>query len=177
MAMISDFRSMNEVLVSIMAEYYEGIGISKDDARKRAIEETGTKPNPMHVLTTKNNILGASMLAVPDVLKEYFQDKEWIILLSSIHEVVALPANEMPIAVAQAMTKEVNTSEAAPVNQLSGSVYILSMDGGSGKAVIKNTLSCSGGFWNDRQSRTGIQPAFTDGIITTRPIWMLLSCI
>lgn len=124
MAKVFDFRSINEMIVDTVAEWYESMGIPKDEARKKASEETDMSSNPMFVLSNMKKILGAGMLAVPEVLEKCFQDKDWIILPSSVHEIIALPAKELPIEEAKALVSEVNQNEVNPLDQLSDSVYL-----------------------------------------------------
>ena len=124
MAAIADFSSMNEIMVDFAAIYYENIGMDKDDARKAAIREVFANPTPMFVLTNTSKIFGAGMLAVPEVLEKCFQDKEWMILPSSVHEVIALSTKDLPIEEAKALVSEVNQNEVNPLDQLSDSVYL-----------------------------------------------------
>lgn len=124
MAKVFDFRSINEMIVDTVAEWYESIGITKDEARKKASVETDMCPNPMFVLSNMEKVLGAGNLAVPEVLEKCFQDKEWMILPSSVHEIIALPAKDLPIEEAKALVSEVNQNEVDPRDQLSDSVYL-----------------------------------------------------
>lgn len=80
--------------------------------------------NPMRVLTKKDKLYGAGMLAVPEVLEKVFGSKRMLILPSSVHEVITLPYGYISPEEAKEMVQTVNTEQVAPDERLSDSVYI-----------------------------------------------------
>ena len=79
---------------------------------------------PLSVLTNKEKVFGAGMLAVPEVLKKAFGSMPQLILPSSIHEVITMPYGIFPVEEAKEMVRDVNAEQVEPDEQLSDSVYI-----------------------------------------------------
>lgn len=83
---------------------------------------------PMYVITNKQNLYGAVCILYPDVLKDVAQklDSDFYVLPSSVHETIAVPAENLDINHAsslKAMVREVNQSELTPEEVLSDNVY------------------------------------------------------
>lgn len=81
---------------------------------------------PMFVMTNKNKVQGASVMVRKDMLKA-LADKvgtDLYILPSSVHEVLAVPAKEdVEVDYLKTMVMEVNATEVAEDEVLSGNVY------------------------------------------------------
>lgn len=78
------------------------------------------------VVTTENQIKGASALLYPDVMDQIAEkaDGDFFVLPSSVHEVLALPDyGNMAPSEMQEIVMAVNGSEVAPEDQLSDHVY------------------------------------------------------
>lgn len=83
---------------------------------------------PMYVITNEQNLYGAVYILYPDVLKDVAQklDSDFYVLPSSVHETIAVPAENLDINHAsslKAMVREVNQSELTPEEVLSDNVY------------------------------------------------------
>ena len=84
----------------------------------------------MTVITNKNRSHGASAIYFKNVLKE-IADKykcDLIIFPSSIHEIIVIPANNMPLEDAKNMVKEINSSTLKEEEKLSDNAYIFHRD-------------------------------------------------
>ena len=86
----------------------------------------------MIVLTTKNRIHGASAMFDNQLLSQLAQNlgnKDFYILPSSIHEIIAVPANdEVNARYLRSMVKEVNNTEVSKDQRLSYSVFYYDTD-------------------------------------------------
>ncbi len=84
----------------------------------------------MYVLTNQQGINGATVLIYPDALREFVsqhqvKEKYLVILPSSIHEIILVPAANLSIQEnLQQMVKEVNLSELAEDEILSNQILI-----------------------------------------------------
>ena len=97
------------------------------DGMDREMEEAmGYMPLPIYILSNKNGIDGAAMIACPEVLK-MVQEKlggDFYILPSSIHEVLTIPKSEMDdVEDLKDMVQSVNQSSVPPEDRLSDQVY------------------------------------------------------
>lgn len=81
-----DFKSMDEVMRDIMISN----GMDREMADAMMLESGGV---PMHVLSTKDGIDGAALIADPKILKQIHDQlgEDFYILPSSIHETLILP--------------------------------------------------------------------------------------
>ena len=82
--------------------------------------------NALKIVTNKEGIGGASIIAFPEVLLNMLDNQDYYILPSSIHEILVMPA----VYVAdpkdlQAMVTEVNATQVKPQDKLTDSVYFL----------------------------------------------------
>ena len=86
----------------------------------------------MIVLTTKNKIHGASAIFDNQILSQLAQNlgnKDFYILPSSIHEIIAVPASdEVNAQYLRSMVKEVNNNEVSKEERLSYSVFYYDAD-------------------------------------------------
>lgn len=110
------YDSMYEILKSIAVKMFP------EEIAEEMFEDT--KNAPWRILSNKDKVLGAGMLAVPAVLEKVFGDKPHLILPSSSHEVIAMPVGIITPNAAKDMVVEVNAEIVAPEEQLSDSVYL-----------------------------------------------------
>ena len=86
----------------------------------------------MIVLTTKNRIHGASAMFDNQLLSQLAQNlgnKDFYILPSSIHEILAVPvSNEVNAQSLRSMVREVNNNEVSKEERLSYSVFYYDVD-------------------------------------------------
>lgn len=83
-------------------------------------------PTPMYVLTNTSGINGATVILYQDVLQRLSRtlESDFYILPSSVHEVIAVPVtNGFAKQELSAMVEEINNSQVAPEEVLSGQVY------------------------------------------------------
>ena len=116
-----DYRSMDAVMKEIMDNMVKSEIISEEAAELTLKAGMGL---PLSVLTNKEKVFGAGMLAVPEVLKKAFGSMPQLILPSSIHEVITMPYGIFPVEEAKEMVRDVNAEQVEPDEQLSDSVYI-----------------------------------------------------
>lgn len=118
----SVLRPMEEVIKDILKRS------SKGRLEEGMIEQTferGGKPQ-LYVLSNQRGVNGASVILYDGVLKACAKSlgSDFIILPSSIHEVLLLPCEEdMDAAELASMVGQINESEVAPEEVLSGNVY------------------------------------------------------
>lgn len=74
-----DYHSMFDIMQEMMDDMLSA-GMTTMD------EFAEMRYNPMRVLTKKDKLYGAGMLAVPEVLEKVFGSKRMLILPSSVHE-------------------------------------------------------------------------------------------
>lgn len=116
-----DYRSMDAVMKEIMDNMVKSEMISEEAAELTLKDGMGS---PLSVLTNKEKVLGAGMLAVPEVLKKAFGSMPQLILPSSVHEAITMPYGIFPVEEAKEIVQVVNVEQVAPEDQLSDSVYI-----------------------------------------------------
>lgn len=116
-----DYRSMDAVMKEIMDNMVKSEMISEEAAELTLKDGMGS---PLSVLTNKEKVLGAGMLAVPEVLKKAFGSMPQLILPSSIHEVITMPYGIFSAEEAKEVVRDVNAEQVKPEEQLSDSVYI-----------------------------------------------------
>lgn len=85
-------------------------------------------PCPMYVVTNQNSIFGASVIFYSDLSKLFpFQEKDYYILPSSIHELIILPAEDIEdVQELRHMVQEVNCTQVPVCDILSDNVYYYS---------------------------------------------------
>lgn len=128
---IGTFRSMMEVIKSMF--HNEGL---EDDLFMEMV--LPSEEAELYVISNKNNINGASMIldkefmdGIADVLGD-----EFIILPSSIHEVLAVPNNKsMEIEYMEEMVYEINRTQVSAEERLSNHVYRYSKKNGLVRAI------------------------------------------
>ena len=85
----------------------------------------------MYIVTNKSHIRGAASILCFSEMYRFAKEKgffDWIILPSSIHEVILVPAYEdMDISVFDRMVNEVNEVEVIPKERLSDRAYRLNL--------------------------------------------------
>lgn len=116
-----DYRSMDAVMKEIMDNMVKSEMISEEAAEVTLKAGMGL---PLSVLTNKEKVFGAGMLAVPEVLKKAFGSMPQLILPSSVHEAITMPYGIFPVEEAKEIVRVVNVEQVAPEDQLSDSVYI-----------------------------------------------------
>ena len=127
---LSDFMSIAEVLA--------GMGLI--DPMAPAEVEKAMLENPMCILTNRTRINGATALLDEGEL-EYISARlkgDYIILPSSIHEVIILPGDlDRDPAQLEAMVQEINATQVAPEDRLSDRIY--KYDSATRKVVVIDT--------------------------------------
>lgn len=91
-----------------------------------AAPDTGTEKVPLQILTNREGILGAAILANPELLKEVIGDKmgDFYLLPSSVHELIVCPVESwMDVEDLQEVVVEVNKTLVKEEEILSNSVY------------------------------------------------------
>ncbi len=85
----------------------------------------------MLVISTENRHHGAALLLCPNVLREtYCMLGSFIVLPSSIHELICIPDNEnVEFDYLTDMVKQINTDIVEPSERLSDNIYIYENDG------------------------------------------------
>lgn len=78
---------------------------------------------PMYVITNKRKSFGAIAGALGKAKLSIFFDKGYVILPSSVHEVIAVPNNVHDKESMVAMVREINATQVAPQEQLSNNIY------------------------------------------------------
>ena len=95
-------------------------------------EEIPNDGPAMYVMRNKSGIFGATIMLYSKYFKEIAEkvDDDLIIMPSSIHEVLAVPATELDECSAMEMVREVNNTQLTPDEILSYSVYKYSRETG-----------------------------------------------
>ncbi len=105
-------KGLNELIAEMM-------GFAPDDMM---IPADGGMP--MYVITNRDKISGAyGVIAMKDRLKAMFPEG-YVVLPSSIHECIVLPANEYN-AEMEVMVREINGTVVDPLDKLSDNVYVI----------------------------------------------------
>lgn len=89
-----------------------------------------TEKVPLQILTNREGILGAAILANPELLKEVIGDKmgDCYLLPSSVHELIVCPVETwMSVENLQEVVKKVNQTIVSEVDYLSDEVYYYNM--------------------------------------------------
>ena len=117
-----EFKTMRDVLVDMMFPE----GIQEGDPRAFMLPPEEENPS-MYVLSNADKLNGAAAIldskTVEDISEKLGGD--FIVLPSSIHEVIVLPVNEdMDRQTLEAMVQDVNAGQVAPEERLSDHVYM-----------------------------------------------------
>lgn len=103
------------------------------------IEMMGVEYCPLYVLTNKSRVYGAALMGCEDMLK-YISDtmkkESFIILPSSIHEVLILFDSDTDVYGLQGMVKEINDTQVAMDEILSDNIY--KYEKGKGISIIES---------------------------------------
>ncbi|MEF9939597.1 MAG: DUF5688 family protein [Clostridium sp.] len=115
-----DYKSMDEVMKDIMMSN----GMGEELANAMMMESGGV---PMHVLSTKDGIDGAALIADSKVLKQIHEQvgEDFYILPSSIHEVIILLKSDTSgdVQALKDMVTMINGTEVPLHDQLTDNLY------------------------------------------------------
>ena len=117
-----EFKTMRDVLVDMMFPD----GIQPDDPRAFMLPPEEENPS-MYVLSNADKLNGASALLDAKTMEDISEKLggDFIVLPSSIHETIVLPATEdMDRHTLEAMVQDVNAGQVAPEERLSDHVYM-----------------------------------------------------
>ncbi len=120
---LTDMRS---VMVEMMSKEMLQMGMSKEDAVSYVEAMIPEDAMPMYVVTNDNKVNGANV-----ILDQNFMDQvadtlggDFFVLPSSIHECICIPKQEgMSYHEFENMVQDVNATQVAPEERLSGHVY------------------------------------------------------
>lgn len=127
--------SMEDMLFGLR----EDLGMSDED-----FEELPETDIPMYVLTNKTQVAGAACVLYEDALMNFSEkiDDDVIILPSSIHETILIPASlKDNMADLIAMVREVNATQVSPDEVLSDNVYVYNRANGEIQKVDDEELA------------------------------------
>ncbi|HHU72120.1 MAG TPA: hypothetical protein GXZ21_08825 [Clostridiales bacterium] len=137
-------EELHEISLQNTIRLFPKVSIRMDDLISNMIGEPMPEQEAescnMYVLTNSQSINGATVLIYPDTLKEFISqhhinEKYLVILPSSIHEVIAVPATDLSmIDNFLQMVKEVNKGEVAAEEVLSYKILVYNR--------IENSLNC-----------------------------------
>ena len=143
-------RDSQQGYVEVTCEMLEEWGIDQETLKRQAAEnmktqdyrlysmkemlggfmptilDTETEKVPLQILTNREGILGAAILANPELLKEVIGDKmgDCYLLPSSVHELIVCPVESwMDVEGLREVVKEVNQNVVSEVDYLSDKVY------------------------------------------------------
>lgn len=136
------FRPMSEVIKEIMRSDFMGINLntlSDDDDMKpflealfqEGMEDMQEERLPLFVLSNDRGINGAAALFYPDMKEQIAKQMngDYFVLPSSIHEVLIVPDNgDADYKELKDMVNEVNQTQVAPDEVLTGEVYSYDRD-------------------------------------------------
>ena len=117
-----EFKTMRDVLVDMMFPE----GIQEGDPRAFMLPPEEEKPS-MYVLSNSDKLNGAAAILDSKTMEDISEKLggDFIVLPSSIHEVIVLPVNEdMDRQTLEAMVQDVNAGQVAPEERLSDHVYM-----------------------------------------------------
>lgn len=121
---IPRFKNIIQVLMEMMGESFPGLAPQEDD-----------NGLPMYVLSNQSGIRGSVFLLFNDVLDDCLKqmgEEDVVILPSSVHEVLLVPASfarERGMDALVNMVSEVNNTQVPPEDLLSYSVYYYRLGG------------------------------------------------
>lgn len=101
------------------------------------IVEDNVEESPMYVLTNESKVFGAVAMLDREMLKKFASGHGDIIILpSSIHEVILVPASELPDnTYIKEMIREINNTNVDPEEQLSNNYYYYDSSAGELKLM------------------------------------------
>ena len=117
-----EFKTMRDVLVDMMFPE----GIQEGDPRAFMLPPEEENPS-MYVLSNADKLNGAAAILDSKTMEDISEKLggDFIVLPSSIHEVIVLPVNEdMDRQTLEAMVQDVNAGQVAPEERLSDHVYM-----------------------------------------------------
>jgi len=117
-----EFKTMRDVLVDMMFPD----GIQEGDPRAFMLPPEEENPS-MYVLSNSDKLNGAAAILDSKTMEDISEKLggDFIVLPSSIHEVIVLPVNEdMDRQTLEAMVQDVNAGQVAPEERLSDHVYM-----------------------------------------------------
>ncbi|MCR4946395.1 MAG: DUF5688 family protein, partial [Lachnospiraceae bacterium] len=117
-----EFKTMRDVLVDMMFPD----GIKEDDPRAFMLPPVEENPS-MFVLSNADKLNGAAAILDSKTMEDISEKLggDFVVLPSSIHEVIVLPVNEdMDRQTLEAMVQDVNAGQVAPEERLSDHVYM-----------------------------------------------------
>ncbi len=147
-----EFKSMRDVLLDMMFPD----GIDEDDPRACMLPPEEEIPS-MYVLTNGDKLNGASALLDSKTMEDISNrlGGDFIVLPSSIHECIILPATVgMDREALESMVRDVNAGEVTPEERLSDNVYMY--DSVEKELVLANKLE------GRRQQREADKPGRTE---------------
>lgn len=114
----------NRFIIKNMNDIMKGFFPDMDGEVFNIINEP-TDHKGLYVISNPKNLYGAVALLDEKVLEKLSNelDDNLIIFPSSVHEIMAISANEMNLEVAKDMVRKVNSTELQPVDILSDNVY------------------------------------------------------
>ncbi len=117
-----EFKTMRDVLVEMMFPE----GIEEGDPRAFMLPPEEESPS-MYVLSNSDKLNGAAAILDSKTMEDISEKLggDFIVLPSSIHEVIVLPVSEdMDRQTLEAMVQDVNAGQVAPEERLSDHVYM-----------------------------------------------------
>lgn len=126
------FKSMRETLIDML--FPDGI-IDETDPRVMMLPEEDESPE-MYVLTNKDRLNGARAILDSKTMEGIAErvGGDFVIIPSSVHEVIIVPPNTLDTDTLNGMVQDVNAGQVAPEDRLSNHVY--KYDSTSKKVVI-----------------------------------------
>lgn len=128
-------QSMNEIMMEMFRSDMGSDVFSDADFNTFFEERTGDNSEPtMYVARNSNGINGATVMLYDGLIREFAKKigKDLFIIPSSIHEIIMVPDNgSMDADDIRSMVVDVNSSQVAPEEVLSDSVYLYSRDNDS----------------------------------------------
>lgn len=127
------FRSINEVMASMMLPNIIDECGGNEEAAKEMLEMMMPPEDKMYVLSNKDGLNGASILLDKQMMQSVIDrvGSDFYILPSSIHECLVVPASQdMEPDDLVAMVREVNSTTVSNEDRLSNSIYTYSIEEG-----------------------------------------------
>ena len=120
------------------------------DASSDASDASQNDPLKLYVLTNTSGLYGASCILYPDVLDNLASklNQDLLILPSSIHEVLVLPADtQINLAELRATVCTINQTEVPPEDRLSDQIYFYRREDGMLELVPENIITEEAGSY------------------------------
>lgn len=118
-------RSMKDTMLEILME--QGM---PESMASEILTELETAPTEQHVITNSSQCFGASALYNKEIFKEIADkyESDLYICPSSIHELIVLPAKNIPVEDIDTMIREINQRDVSPEERLADHAYIFYRD-------------------------------------------------